>query len=160
MKRDEFSAIVRSAKAEHPLWFDLEPDENPDADRLEQVEKTLGARLPADYTWFLTEYGGGDFAFASIYSADPESDLYIAHNQGHAQRSTFVAFSDDGTGNLLLFPVVGGVAQDEVIICDHETQEIRLTQDDGFLDFVLRVALADQPGCDGRGGRAGGDLHP
>ena len=142
LTRKEFAELVRGAKAEHPVWFDPGPDTKPDAAQLEQVEQALAVRLPPDYTWFLKEYGGGDFAFAAIYSADPTSHLYIVSQQDYLGGAPAVAFSDDGTGNMFAFPVAHGVARDESVIHDHETNQLRSSPYDGSPDFVHKVAIS------------------
>lgn len=60
--------------------------------------------------------------YGIVYSADASSDLYLPRNQTTALPSDGVIFSDDGTGNVFYFPVVDGVAEDTVLMYDHETQ--------------------------------------
>lgn len=143
MTRREFADLVERTRAERPRWFDPErPDALADAAAVEAVERALGVRLPPDYVWFLSEYGGGDFVFASIYSADAGSDLYLPRNQGPPPLPPgHVAFSDDGCGDLCLFPVRDGAAEDRVLWFDHETDELTADEADGFLGFVARDAL-------------------
>ena len=107
----------------------------------EALERELGATLPGDFVWFLSEYGGGEFAFAEVFSADEGSDLYILHHQIDEIAGTAVAFSEDGTGNLFCFPVDGGRGEDRVVIWDHESDEIQEFGDAGVLDFIRRLAL-------------------
>lgn len=140
MKRDDLVAQVSEARQSHPIWFDLPSDEPPDEVRLGEFESTLAARLPDDFRWFLKEFGGGDFAFATVFSADPRSDLNLGLNQP-PQIEGLVAFSDDGAGNSFVFPVEDGACQDRVLLWDHETSEVRPTGYGNFLDFVSRVAL-------------------
>lgn len=140
MTIDEFNALVAEARAAHPTWFDLPSDEPPDESTLSQLEDELGVSLPSDYRWFLQQYGGGDFAFASIYSGDNGSDLLITRNQPTADRQ-FVAVSDDGTGNFFGFPVVDGTCEDQMMVLDHESGELRETGYGPFLEFVARVGL-------------------
>ncbi len=142
MDRDEFRAIVERVKADRPVWFGLPSDEPPDEDQLRAVEQSLGARLPDDYTWFLREYGGGDFAFVRVLSADPGSDLAITAQQWDELPDGVIAFSPNGTGDMYVFPVESGVAQDRVLFFDHETGELSPSEPD-FLTFVSRNAFGD-----------------
>ncbi len=107
--------------------------------------RRLGVRLPDDYAWFLREYGGGEFAFVEIYSADASSDLYIVDKQASAADLNVLAFSDNGCGDDYVFPVENGVAADAVLFHDHETGELRPEASDGFLDFVARHGLRRDP---------------
>jgi SUKH superfamily protein len=141
MQRSEFEQLVERARRLHPRWFELNPDTPVDAMRLAAIENTLGARLPEDYAWFLRTYGGGDFVFAGIYSGDDESSFFILDNQDENQPPETVAFSDNGCGDLFVFPVVDGVAEDTVLFLDHETGELSSTEYDGFLDFAEREGL-------------------
>lgn len=95
MDRKDFAELVMATQAAHPVWFDLPPDSKADADALDEVERQLGVRLPADFGWFLSEYGGGDFAFIAVYSADKGSDLYVVRNQPRHANAPVVACSDD-----------------------------------------------------------------
>jgi hypothetical protein len=141
MDRKDFAELVMATQAAHPVWFDLPPDRKADADALDEVERQLGVCLPADFGWFLSEYGGGDFAFVAVYSADKGSDLYVVRNQPRHANAPVVAFSDDGTGNLFVFPVKDGVADDVVLTLDHETGELARVEADGFLRFIARQGL-------------------
>ena len=140
MNHDDFLDVVNLARRDHPVWFDLPSDQPPDEELLAAVETELGARLPDDFRWFLQEFGAGDFAFATIYSADPDSDLSLLRNQSGGLKG-LIAFSDDGTGNLFVFPVENDACHDRVLVWDHESGEVRSTDHATFLGFVARVAL-------------------
>lgn len=140
MNHDDFSALVDRARRDHPIWFDLPRDEPPDEQVLVDAEAELGARLPEDFRWFLRQFGGGDFAFATIYSADPGSDLSLLRNQP-GDTEGLVAFSDDGTGSLFVFPVEDDACRDRVLVWDDELGDVRPTGYGTFLEFVARVAL-------------------
>ncbi len=141
MDQRRFAETVARVEDRHPTWFDLQRDEPLDPNQRVELEDTLGLRLPDDYVWFLCEYGGGEFAFAMIFSADSASDLFILQNQEPSLAGRAVAFSEDGTGNQFVFPVVNGIAEDRVLIFDHEIGDLRQSEGGGFLDFVHRVGL-------------------
>lgn len=140
MNRDDFLIHVNHARRDRPVWFDLPADEPPDEALLADAETELGVRLPDDFRWFLQEFGGGDFAFATIYSADPQSDLNLLRNQPGPGKG-LIAFSDDGTGNCFVFPVEGDACQDRILVWDHESGDARPTDYANFLEFVAQVAL-------------------
>jgi hypothetical protein len=141
MDRESFVELVVAARTAHPVWFDLPSDALAGDADLERVSRRLGVELPGDYAWFLREYGGGDFGFATIYSADEHSDFYVVDRQPGERDQVLLAFSDNGAGDLYVFPVEGGVATDEVLWLDHETGELAPSKPGGFLSFVARTAL-------------------
>jgi SMI1-KNR4 cell-wall len=141
VERTEFERRVEAARTHHPRWFDLERDTPVDEARLAAVETALTARLPSDYAWFLGRYGGGSFVFATIFSGDEGSRYYILGNQDEQRPPDTVAFSDNGCGDLFVFPVVDRVCEDSILYVDHETGETSRTDYDGFLDFAERYAL-------------------
>jgi hypothetical protein len=143
MTHEEFAALVERLRAAHPVWFDLDSDAPASEEQLAAIEAELGARLPADFRWFLATYGGGDFAFGELYSADPSSHVRLPEMQAGLP-ARFVAFTDNGAGDRYGFPVRDGEARDEVLVHDHETGELEATSDPGFLEFVRRTALRDE----------------
>jgi hypothetical protein len=147
MDRASFAELVEATKSAHPLWFDLPSDAKADAEALRQVQRRLGIQLPDDYAWFLSEYGGGRFTFAEIYSADDRSDLHLVDVQPVDGGADILAFSDNGCGDLYVFPVEAGVAADVVWFHDHETEERARDESDGFLDWVARHALRPNAEC-------------
>lgn len=157
MDRSEFVVILSRLRNLHPNWFDLPADRRVDDDQIESLEVDLGARLPDDYWWFLREFGGGDFVFISVYSADPDSDLLVTRNQA-GSTAPFLAVLDDGTGDFLGFSVLDGVCEDRMMVLDHETGDISPLGCGGFLDFVYHVGLgqAAEPNGELPGGLATG----
>lgn len=139
MERAEFQSLVTQAGVDHPTWFDLPTDAPPSDEELTNLGTTLGAALPSDYKWFLKTYGGGDFAMARVYSADPRSDLHILACQLPVLKD-YLAFSDNGCGDLFLFSRKGDRYADQVYLWNHDTDEIELVGEDGFLSFVAREA--------------------
>jgi len=115
MNRHDFLAQVDDARQRHPVWFELPSDQAPDDEVLAETERRLGSRLPDDFRWFLPKYGGGDFAFATLYSADSESGLDLVGNQSEGTPGV-VGFGDDGTGNVFVFPVDDGACRDRVLV--------------------------------------------
>ncbi|HEX5938150.1 MAG TPA: SMI1/KNR4 family protein [Actinomycetota bacterium] len=144
MDQATFSRRVDEAKSSHPAWFDLPGDRRASETDLGWVEDAVGVRLPDDLRWFLATFGGGDFAFQCVFSADPTSHWYLLEQQPDRDPVDFVAFADDGTGNLFGFRVVGGEALEVVHILDHESNEIRPLSGEGFLAFLARTAFSTE----------------
>jgi hypothetical protein len=140
MDRKTFADLVEAARNAHPVWFDLPSDALASDVDLERVGRQVGVELPDNYAWFLREYGGGDFGFATVYSADEHSDFYVVNRQPGAPDHT-LAVSDNGAGDLYVFPVEDGVAADEILWLDHETGELTHGEGGGFLSFVAWTGL-------------------
>jgi hypothetical protein len=143
MTREDFSDLVRKLRQTRPVWFDLPSDAPPPEQEIAEIERGLGAKLPADFVWFLKEYGGGDFGLATIYSADRESEFHLLERQEEGLPDNLVVFSDNGAGDLYGFPIDDGVARDEVLLLDHETGTTS-ARADGFLDFVREQAFNNE----------------
>jgi hypothetical protein len=56
-----------------------------------------------------------------VLSGDPRSDLNLTQHQWDELPDGVIAFSPNGTGDMYVFPVEDGVAQDRVLFYDHET---------------------------------------
>lgn len=96
MTRDEFRTRVERARQEHPRWFDFTADQPLAAGDRQDLEKAVGAKLPDDYIWFLSEFGGGDFVFTVVYSADPSSSFHLPRKHEAVQIGGHIPFSDNG----------------------------------------------------------------
>ncbi len=57
-----------------------EHDEILSTDEIEKFEEKIHIEFPEKYKQFLSEYGGGYFGYANVYSLDEGSDFYILHN--------------------------------------------------------------------------------
>lgn len=135
--------LIEKCRDEHPNWFRLERDEPATPEQIGTVEAALGCRLPSSYVEFVSEFGGGDFAFTVIYSPSPESESSIieANGQPWVNREGFVAFADTGTGDYFGWEVADGLAGDKVMLLDHTVEELRPCDYDDFFDFVIREGL-------------------
>ena len=116
MDRSTFAQLVDAARTAHPVWFDLPTDALAGDADLERVSRRLGVELPSDYAWLLREYGGGDFGLATIYSADERSNLFVVDQQQAEADKALLAFSDNGCGDLYVFPLEDGIAADSAIV--------------------------------------------
>lgn len=144
MNIEEFRQIDARYRAERPKLFRLSrPDRPATATEIEEVEKRLGAQLPDKFKAFLMEYGGGDFALEAIYSATPESDLYLPTKVEFAHRvlpSSYVPISDDGAGGYYVLEVRDGLASERVHYFDSDSGEVEPTEFNDSLAFIARYA--------------------
>lgn len=136
-----FEELVARLRRERPVWFDFDSDRIATVQDVEAMQADLGAELPQPYVQFLMSYGGGPLVFAWVYSADPDGDYFYRDRKEPGLPRDLVAFSDDGTGCLYVFPVTDGKCEDRVLIWDGETREVRNTEIVGFVDFLAKVAL-------------------
>lgn len=139
----EMHRAIVAAQDEHPNWFRLPSDEPATPGDVVAAADALGCALPESYRMFVSEFGGGDFAFVEIYSATPDSEVSIVEMNQRPWLSglSFVAFADTGTGDYYGWRVVDGEALDDVVILDHTTGQLRECDFVDFVDFVVREGL-------------------
>lgn len=124
MTEPQFTALVDAARAANPLWFELEADPPASDEEIRACESALGATFPAAYRSFLARYGGGEFAFASVYSVRRRSEWNVVARNPSSRRRAFIAVSDNGAGDEYGFAVDDGRCGDAVFLWDHETNEV------------------------------------
>ncbi len=105
MDFSEFKELTSSLKAKKPIWFSLETDPLATDSEIEAAETQLRILLPIEYKSFVSEYGGGYFAFAIVYSV-ANSDWNIVRMNQKFAIPQFVAISDNGCGDLYGYRVV------------------------------------------------------
>jgi hypothetical protein len=113
-------------------------------ERLSEIEKSKGVMLDGDYRLFLTVYGAGQFAFADIYSPDPESpwSAWQALETCHVIPKEFIPLTDNGAGDFLGFRTFEGRTLRQLFWADHE-QDYQTSESEygSFLEFLTRWAL-------------------
>ncbi len=143
MTLDDFKQIHNLYKKEKPKLFLLvSPDQEATARQLERVEGELRVRLPARLREFLTEFGGGHFGFANVFSADPEGEFYLPAKNDDAAAYLppgLLAFSDDYAGGYYVFKVIDGQAGESVFYWNVDGG-LAETEFDDVLEFVARYA--------------------
>jgi hypothetical protein len=77
MSYTEFKELVRIAKEKNPVWFALDADRPASDAEISQAELDLRVTLPAESGSFVKDFGGGYFAFANVFSVQPESEWNI-----------------------------------------------------------------------------------
>lgn len=143
---EQFKLADRSLRNKRPKPFLLmPPDRAATKSELDELERALSVHLPKNYLLFLSEYGGGNFGFVKIFSADPESEWYLVERQ--AQASTYlpgdlIAFSADFAGGYYCFQVRDGFADDRVTYwnCDGGSQDSGLPN---IFEFLKKFAYGE-----------------
>jgi hypothetical protein len=138
-----FKEIDTAMRAERPKVFQLtSPDRVATEATLIEIESKLGIQLPSDYREFLKGYGGGDFGFTNIFSADPESEWFLPKMQKAASVDLpegLLAFSDDFSGGYYVFLVENGIAEHPVYYWNQDGGLIS-TEFESILAYVVRYA--------------------
>jgi len=117
MNLSSFKESVAEKKRDYSFWFDDESDVDATNETIRMAEKELGVVLPQKYKEFVTEYGGGFFAFTNVFSIDLDSNWNILRRNKEAEPylpERFIAISDDETGGLFGFLVDEGQCSDNI----------------------------------------------
>lgn len=68
MNIEDLKQIDKRYRIEKPRLFEIEdPDSQASDEQLEDVERSLGVRLPPSYRAFLREFGGGTTMGSSLF---------------------------------------------------------------------------------------------
>jgi hypothetical protein len=138
----EFRSLVERSRLKHPVWFQLETERPAKSEDITAIKSALGLQLPWAYKHFAAEYGGGYFAFATVYAIDPDSDWNILRRNVGSPVPSFLAFSDNGCGDLSGFRIDEGRCSDEVFTWDHETSSVSpIPRSENMFSFLAEVAL-------------------
>lgn len=140
----EFRKLDQMNRVEKP-WLSLHPfPDNPATiKQIRTVEDVVGATLPAGYKDFLCEFGGGDFGYSSIFSADPSSDWYLPIQALKASRylpTGLLAISDDFCGGNYVLAVLNRIASEPVLYWNTDGGLIT-TEHRTVLDFIAHEAF-------------------
>lgn len=142
MDSKEFKLIVAKVKAEHPVWFGLESDSRANDAVVKAAESQLRCKLPRDYVEFVSEYGGGYFAFSNIYSLEDGSDwnLVEINNKYEHLRDGHILISENGVGDFYGFKSDID-SSSRLYFYDHE-EDVWLDSEFGNLyDYLCKYAL-------------------
>ncbi|MBP5123763.1 SMI1/KNR4 family protein [Pseudomonas protegens] len=144
MNVEDFKQLLDERKRSHPIWFELPSDRLASQTQVLEAQQALGLQLPADYTWFLKECGGGYFALAMLYSLDSSSDFHLLQiNRAHPViASTHLLFSENGCGDFYGFRIDNRHCLASVEFFDHNTEQWQATRYSGLFSFLAEVALA------------------
>lgn len=143
MDFNTFKCIVEKAKVECPLLFELDHDEIPQMEDIVAFQKQHHLQLPKKYIQFLSNYGGGYFGYANIYSFDKNSYFYLC-NHNENKPASFLYVADNECGDYYAFPVENGKCQDRVVLLNHENSQVCSTEFSDILEYLVKVGLKKQ----------------
>lgn len=130
MNRAEFQIVHHAKVLKYPKLFQLSPCDPLASERqLQDLEAKIGANLPRDFREFLRFYGGGIFGLASIFSADPDSDYYLADHQDYASQflpEGCIVISEDNAGGCYFVRVQDGEISDSIWYWNLDREPARL----------------------------------
>jgi hypothetical protein len=142
MEWDAFRARVSQLKKQNPVWFGLESDPPASEHAIALAETALGVILPQSYRQFVREFGGGYFAFASVFSVEPGSDWNVVDRNRDRAGGGFVRVSDSGCGDYYGFMASGGECEERIHLADHEARgQVRATEYRDLFELLAAVAL-------------------
>ena len=142
---EAFKELVEKIKNDHPFWFGMDSDVNPEESAVNDAEKIIGAKLPREYKDFIFEYGGGYFAFSNVYSLEAGSDwnLVDINFKYDDIRNGYVLISENGLGDFYGFKVVDGVCEPKIHFYDHEVDTWYESPYGDLFDYLKKLALTN-----------------
>lgn len=116
---DSVMNLIEAHSAEISFW---PPGNGASEEWIQRAEESLGVNLPPTYKWFLREFGFGDIGHEEIY--------------GILEEEFETAVGGDVVYNFLVRRKSGTAAQNQLVLCDNDGDEI----------FYFKL---DSPGEDG-----------
>ena len=141
MTYSDFIEIVEKTKKDKPILFELESDKLASLEDIQIFESETGIILPEEYKKFLSEFGGGYFGFATIYSLDKDSSFYLLDNQKYIP-DNYLAISDNGCGDVYIMNKLDGNISSEIFFYDHETGNVSDKEYENIYEFLVSVGLS------------------
>ncbi|OCA87943.1 hypothetical protein A8F94_08940 [Bacillus sp. FJAT-27225] len=143
MNYNEFLKIVNEARDKRPIWLELESEPKAKDYQIEKAEKVLSLTLPDEYKSFVKDFGGGYFAFTTLFSVSPGDWNIVSLNKelGFMKTHSFLAVSDVGTGDFFGFSIERGVCGSRIMFYDHETNKVEETNYENLFDYLIEVGL-------------------
>ena len=145
MNFDEFKQLTESKKKINPIWFALEADKLPTAADIHAVESKLGVKMPMDYINFVTEYGGGYFAFSNVFSLCKNSEWNILEQNAsyNSIPHSHVLISANGSGDFYGYKIESGQCLSAICFFDHESQTWSETDFANIYEYLAKYALTN-----------------
>jgi len=145
MKIIEFINIVDKKNKENPFLFEGRDIVATEED-IQETEVKLGIILPQAYRDFVKKYGGGDFGYIDIFSANKKGYWYIVkHNQDfkHYLPKDFIAISDDQTGGYYGYKIVNHQCDEQVCYWHYDGGFDSKVVYSNIFEFIIDVGLRD-----------------
>lgn len=143
MEFETFKEVVRTAKTETPLLFELEHDNIPTINDVIKFQEQYQIILPEKYIQFLLNFGGGYFGYAIIYSLDKNSDFFIFnHNPSRVEDLLFMA--DNECGDYYAFRMEGDKCSEEIVLYDHDSNMIQGVRFSDIFEYLVKMGLHSQ----------------
>lgn len=143
MNTTEFTNLDRRCRTEDSSLFELSSPSTPAEDSdIISLEANLGVCLPSEYSWFLRNYGGGEFGLLTVFSASPDSEWYLGSKVEEASKfipEGFLPISDDFAGGYYGFLISDSVALSKIHYWNSDGGLVE-TEFDTVLDFIARFA--------------------
>lgn len=142
MNMQQFNEKVDLVRTKKPILFGLEADNIPSSDVIDSFEKEYGLVLPTSYKEFLNVYGGGYFAYVSVFSLDANSEFFLKKNVTieEIKRSSYIPILDLETGDTLGFLFDDGECSETVMLFNHEDNSLVNTGLD-FFETLCKYGL-------------------
>ena len=140
MEYDLFKNKVQQIKIKKPILFALESDTPPSVEEIEHFEKIYSIALPEKYKLFISEFGGGYFGYANVYSLDNASNYFIMKHKSYVPNS-YLPIADNGCGDFYVLKCNGEYCSDRIYFYTHDSQEITETTYQDILEYLLDVGL-------------------
>lgn len=140
MEFELFNKIVSECKYKKPLLFDLGHDKILSVKEVECFEQNIQLELPKKLVIFLSEYGGGYFGYANIYSMDKDSTFYLL-NYNDLPINKYLRIADNGCGDYYLLCINNQKCLDNLYFYDHETKTVCETEYEDIFEYLIKKGL-------------------
>lgn len=140
MDFETFREVVKKAKTEKPLLFELEHDNIPTMKDVIVFQEQYQIVLPEKYIQVLLNFGGGYFGYANIYSLDKDSDFFI-FNYNQVKVADLLFIADNGCGDSYAFRMEGNKCSEEIVFYDHESNIVQDTDYSDVLEYLAKEGL-------------------
>lgn len=145
MDYTHFKEIVDEVKRKNPHLFELEHDQILSMTEIDIIEKKMNIRLPQDYRRFISEFGGGFFGYAIVYSLDENSCFYMFQDAPLVQKGylpkEYLPVFDNGCGDIYVLKIYERQCLDEVYFFNHERMSVAKTKFTNILEYLVEVGL-------------------
>ena len=140
MDFETFYEITKITKAKKPFLFELGHDAIPTMEHIFTLQKQHQVILPEKYIQFISNFGGGYFGYANIYSLDKNSYFYLAnHNKKVLGKLLFIA--DNECGDYYAFCIKCGKCKDAIVFYNHDENTICATEFSDIFEFLIKMGL-------------------